>query len=208
MLPNHTSATESLDVMVNYTDNAIRDINSGDGMDDDDKGDNVKADNNKNTLQLIDNNDAQNLMRSTRLGYSETKFCANDERLNDKLSTNQVAIDEVTSAKMTILQKNDSFTVRRPSALNLKQLVTTTIANDADEVDGKISEKTQLNARSSDATSRINIGFRNLTYTANRRFCWNRGKTFLLFFFSIRKHACIPSTKIVLSNGQVLKSST
>lgn len=192
MLPNHTSAGKLLNVMINYTDNTVFDDMNGDSVDGDDDD---ETDTDKNQLKFIDNNDVNDLLLvHDRLNCNnETNFCGNDHRFSKQSNISQTVISEDIPNRMTIQRKSDSFVVRRPSALNLKQLVNDADAKatsneqlncDVDDVDGKFWERKPLNSTSDATPKRINVAFQNLVYTTKRGFCWNRGN-FLTFFLKI-----------------------
>lgn len=86
------------------------------------------------------------------------------------------AISNGVAIKMTIPKSTESLVVRRPSAINLKPIVTPNF--DTDDTDGCFGDRQES---AHDCSNGINIKFQDLIYRARRGFSWDRCKCKLLY---------------------------
>lgn len=114
-------------------------------------------------------------------------------RRNDRRSDQNAAVSlmkATTTSTMTGPPIVDSLAARRPTALNLKPIITNSLndqdcslnlnfsdRNDTSEVDGRTRN---------DRYKRITIAFDKIKYTCQRRLFWRRGKVSLKLCFATK----------------------
>lgn len=172
MLPNHTGASNLVNVTITYIDKK----NAGDI-------DNVSDDNGNNNNDDEDTNN-NDLLAEQRRQQQQSQQCftttavtgtTNPSTLSDEKVVNRSVINSISS-KMTIQQVNETLITRRPSTINLKPLVTDHLQ--ADQTDGCFGTRDDDSMH--DCGKGINVKFQDLIYRARRGFSWDRCKCQLI----------------------------
>lgn len=145
MLPNQMGSSNLVNVTITYIDKNAGDTD--DAIDDDE-------DTNNNDLLA----ERQCFMAATTTSIG-------------LLSGEKVVNRSVINGKMTIPQVNETLIARRPSAINLKPLVTVNL--NKDQTDGCFGKKDEIEH---DCDKGINVKFQDLIYRARRGFSWDRCK--------------------------------
>ena len=171
MLPNHTDASNLVNVTITYIDKK----NAGDidnVSDDDNNNNNDDEDTNNNDLLAEQRRRRQQQQPQQCFSSTAVTGTTNPSTLSDEKVVNRSVINSISS-KMTIQQVNETLITRRPSTINLKPLVTE--HSDADQTDGCFGTKDDDDSMHHCGKG-INVKFQDVTYRMRRGFSWDRCK--------------------------------